>query len=119
MSLIVDQEGYQYASLVAATVFLLPQLRLTYKSRCARDLSTASLLFVVFGSFLWAFYMYENVMYLYATLTAFVGVQAIALILLQAYFYYQRVNEHMLTFDKPPLPPVFATVQQPAADAAV
>lgn len=118
MSLIVDQEGYQYASLVAATVFLLPQLRLTYRSRCAKDLSTVSLLSVVFGSFLWAFYMYENVMYLYATLTAFVGVQAIALILLQAYFYYQRVNDHMLTFDRPPQPPVIA-VQQHAAGASV
>lgn len=102
MSIIVDQEGYQYASLVAATIFLLPQIQLGLKTSSLKDVSTSSMVLIVFGSTLWAFYMYENNLMIYAALTTFVGTNALCIIILQMYYYYSRVNEHMQTLDQPP-----------------
>ena len=104
MSFIVEQEGYQYASLVAATVFLMPQIKLATKTKNLKELSTSSMVLIVFGSSLWAFYMYENSMLVYAALTTFVGLNAVVLLFMQMYYYYNRVNEHMQSFDQPPGP---------------
>ena len=119
MAFIVDQEGYQYASLVAATVFLIPQLRLGYKTESLKDISTTSMIFVLFGSSLWAFYMYENALYVYAGMTLFVGLQATAVMLMQVHQYYARVNEHMLSFEQPPPPSINLTTVPPSGENAV
>lgn len=115
MSFVVEQEGYQYAALVAATAFLIPQIRLGYVTGSLKDVSTTSLVFIVFGSTLWAFYMYENTMIVYAALTIFVGLNALSIIGMQLYFYYSRVNDHMKTLDKPPAPAVNFTTVEPSA----
>ena len=102
MSLLVNQQGYQYASIVAASIFLLPQIRIAYKLKSLKEISTLSLLLIMFGAILWTYYMYENDLKLYACLTLFVSINAFILISMQIYYYYLRINQHMLTFDKPP-----------------
>mgnify|MGYP006078576077 CR=1 FL=1 len=105
MSFIVKQDGYEYAAITCGVIFLLPQIYSGLKTKELKDVSGASLLFVMFGSVLWAYYMYENDMYTYAAFTFFVTFQSLLLITLKIVFYYQRVNEHMLSFEQPPPPP--------------
>lgn len=113
MSLIVEQEGYQYVGVVCATIFLIPQIILSYKTKSTKDISSASLICVTMSSFLWSFYMYEESFYIYTCLTIFVGLNALALLIMQFRFYMERYNEHMLTFDQPPPAPQPVIVQCP------
>ena len=113
MSIVVEQDGYQYASLIAASVFLTPQIYLAYKTKSLKDISTCSLLFILVGSLLWAFYMYETQFIVYSVLTLFVGIQALLLLCMQFYFYYNRVNVHMKSFDVPPTQPSLNLITQP------
>uniref|UniRef100_A0A6C0F671 PQ-loop repeat-containing protein n=1 Tax=viral metagenome TaxID=1070528 RepID=A0A6C0F671_9ZZZZ len=102
MYVLVNQQGYQYASIAAATLFLLPQIRVAYKLKSLKEISTISLIFILVGSILWTFYMYENQMRIYAILTLFVSLNSFILLFMQFYYYYLRINQHMLKFDKPP-----------------
>ena len=116
MESIVDEVGYQYAALACATCFIIPQIRLAYVTRSAKDVSTASMVFVIAGSALWGVYMYEKRLIAYTVLTLFVGTCATSMVIFQFYLYTQRVNSHMLSFDKPPTP---AIALQCAGDNAV
>lgn len=102
MAFIVDNDYYQYAALVAATSFLVPQLHLGYKSGSLKDISISSQITVICSSALWAFYMYESELWYYACATSFVGICSMILLMMKVSFYYKRVNEHYKSFDKPP-----------------
>lgn len=101
---------YQYIAMGVAGIFLLPQLKLCYKIKSAKEISITTIVLLSISSGLWAFYMYENDEIIFTLATLFVFIQSISLGALQVYFYTQRVNEHMASFDKPP--PVFTAINQ-------
>lgn len=115
ISYITKHEGYEYASLVCATTFLLPQLYSGYRSGSLKDMSAASMWMVFFGGLLWAIYMYENSMYFFSAATLFTTLNAFVLLCLKFYYYQQRVNIHFTTFDQPPGPPTFRIENPPPA----
>ena len=107
MDLITRHEGYEYVSLTLATTFLIPQIYSGYRSGSLKEVSAASLWFVCFGSSLWAIFMIENNMILYAIPTGFVTLCSIITLLMKWMFYYRRVNDHFVSFDQPSAPPTF------------
>lgn len=102
MDYITRHDGYEYVSIIFATVFLVPQIYSGYRSGSLKDMSAATQWLIFFGSFLWVLYMYENGMYIFATCTLFVCMCSVILLIMKCKYYYKRVNEHFLTFDLPP-----------------
>lgn len=105
MSLFIQNDYYQYVALCFASIFLLPQLRLGYNNQSLKEVSSASFVLIVIASSLWAIYMFEQGFIYFVVPTVFVGITAITGIIMQATYYYRRLNEHMITFDQPPPPP--------------
>ena len=104
MALIIENDYYQYVALGFATTFLLPQLRIGYKNKSLKEVSSASFVLIVIASTLWGIYMFEQGFIYYVVPTAFVGICAIIGLIMQATYYYRRLNEHMTSFDQPPAP---------------
>ena len=105
MSVITQHDGYEYAAIACGSTFLLPQLYSAVKSHQLRHVSGTSLTLIMSGSILWGLYMYENELYIYASLAGFVALQAMILLILKMVYYYQRVNKHMRSFDAEDIPP--------------
>tara|TARA_B110000977_G_C10889025_1_gene420678 strand:+ start:38 stop:337 length:300 start_codon:yes stop_codon:yes gene_type:complete len=97
MDYITKHEGYEYAAMVTATVFLLPQLYAGYRSKSLKDVSAASLWMLLIASFLWALYMFEKELYHFAGTTVFVGMNALWILLMKFQYYRNRVNDHLAT----------------------
>jgi uncharacterized protein with PQ loop repeat len=93
---------YQYIGIGFGGLFLLPQILHGYRSGSLRDVSTTMLVFVVIGSGLWGFYMYESGLQLYMYATGFLCLNAVTLILMQLWQYYLRFKEHVSTFEQKP-----------------
>jgi len=101
MEAIIDNNYYQYVALGFATAFLLPQIRLGYKNKSLKEVSTISVTMILFGSGLWGFYMFENDQLYYAIATGFVGLCSMTILFLQCIYHYKRMNNHMKNIDKP------------------
>jgi uncharacterized protein with PQ loop repeat len=99
---IIENQGYQYVSMGFAGLFLIPQIWRGYKTKQLRDVSSTSMIFIIVGSGLWTFYMYESEKNEYAGATLFVAINAIIVCVMQFYFWFTRVKEHLKTFDAPP-----------------
>lgn len=107
MDYVTKHEGYEYASLVCGTVFLIPQIYSGYRSGQLKDLSAASMWLIFFGGILWSFYMYENEYYTLSIATVFTTFNALVLLCMKFFYYQKRVNSHFESFDIPPGPPTF------------
>ena len=101
MEVIIDNNYYQYIALGFATSFLVPQIRLGYKNKSLREISSISMGMVCVGSGLWGFYMYESNLIYYAMATAFIGICSVIILILQCKYYYRKMNDHMRTLDTP------------------
>ena len=101
MSFLLDNKVYQYVAITFATMFLVPQTYSGFKSRSLVDVSAGSMVIVAFSSGLWGLYMYKTSVVYYAVASYFVGLNAITLLVMKVVFYYERLNEHLKSFDKP------------------
>ena len=95
-------ESYQYIAIGFGGLFLVPQIVMGYKTGSLRDVSTTMLVFIVIGSGLWGYYMYESGFELYVYATGFLCISAILLIFMQLWQYYLRFKEHVNTFEQKP-----------------
>lgn len=84
---ITRHDGYEYASLILATTFLIPQTVHSYYTRKMDDVSGLSLLAIMTSSVLWAVYMAENELMPQAYATLFVSFNSSALILAKIWLY--------------------------------
>jgi len=96
---LIQNKGYQYVAMGFAGLFLLPQIWKGYNKKQLKDLSSTSMCFVIIASGLWTFYMYEVEEYEYAIATGFVGSNALILGIMQFYFWFTRVKDHMKNLD--------------------
>ena len=99
---ITQHDGYQYAALSCATLFLLPQLYVGYRSGSLKDVSAASQWLIFFGSILWAIYMYENKYIIFTITTLFVTFTSLSILCMKFFYYQKRVNAHFRSFDQTP-----------------
>lgn len=102
LDFITQHDGYEYAALTCASIFLLPQLYVGYRSGSLKDVSAASHWFIFFGSALWAIYMYENSYIIFTCTTIFVNLTALAILCMKFFYYQKRVNAHFKSFDQQP-----------------
>ena len=110
----VTQDGYQYAGLVLAGTFLIPQIRMSVKSKDMNGVSNMTLGMIFFSSMIWGFYMYEEELIYYCVPTLFVGAQSVFLMYYKMSLYVNKYNQHMAKFDAAP-PPIVATIEQNAS----
>ena len=103
MEYITRHEGYEYVAMVFGTTFLLPQLYYGWTNNSFKDVSGVSMVFIMMSGTLWATYMYEKELYIYAGMTTFVIMSALAIIMSKIILYYRRVDEHFKTFDHKPV----------------
>jgi uncharacterized protein with PQ loop repeat len=98
---IVHEQLYKYFAMAFATLFLIPQIRLGATTKSVKDLSVTSLIMIIFASTLWALYLKEEKLYPYLAATLVVFTSAGTLLIMSFKFYWDRVNNHMKSFDKP------------------
>ncbi len=103
MEYITRHDGYEYVAMVFGTTFLLPQLYYGWVNNSFKDVSVVSMGFIMTSGILWAIYMYENQLYIYAAMTTFVIMCAFAIVMSKIILYYRRVDEHFKTFDNKPV----------------
>ena len=113
MSNTVDDEWYKYSALTLATTFLIPQAISGYRSGSLKELSAASMWWVLVGSGLWAYYLYFHNVIEYLFPTVFVCFNAFFLLLMKLYYYNQRVTDHFKTFEKPASGSIPVTISEP------
>ena len=104
---IVKEDVYKYSAIFCATTFLIPQIVLSYTTKSMKDISISSLIIISIGSSLWGLYLYEYEQIIYLFATVLVLLTSIILLSMSVSFYYNRVNEHWKSFDKP-LTPIIA-----------
>lgn len=107
MNNITKYEGYEFVGMGLATIYLLPQIYISYQRKQMLDISAASLWCLLFAGCIWFIYMWEHKYYYFCATTCFVIINTFILLCMKFYFYQIRYLEHMKTFDKdqPALPP--------------
>ena len=103
---LIENQGYQYVAMGFAGLFLVPQVWRGYKTKMLKDVSSTSMVFIVIGSLLWGFYMWEIEKIEYAGATIFVGFNALLICMMQFYFWCTRVKDHMKSLDAAPTGPI-------------
>jgi uncharacterized protein with PQ loop repeat len=107
---------YQYIAMGFGVLFLVPQIFHGYRRGSLQDVSTSMLVFIVIGTSLWGYYMYESQLKLYLYATGFLCANALILLFMQFFQYYGRFQEHVRTFEPKPAPapaPQIIVTQQP------
>ena len=102
MDIVTQHEGYEYISIVFATIFILPQLWSGYRSGSLKDVSAFSYWLLFFGSGLWAIYMFEYNYLIYVIATMFVMICSFSVLCMKFFYYQKRVNAHFKSFDQNP-----------------
>ena len=100
-SALMSDTVLQYTGIGFAVISLIPQAYFGLKNKSLVDVSATSMGFIGLSACAWGLYMYKLKYYAYATATAFVGLNAVFIILNKIRFYYQRLDEHMKAFDQP------------------
>ena len=109
MSVIVEQEGYQYVALGIATIAFVPQLILSWKTKSMAEVSWLMLSCITASGGLWGVYMYEKDLVHFAIATFGVTIMTTLLIFMKFTFYMQGIRN---SFNAPPDPQPF--ILQPA-----
>tara|TARA_B100001996_G_scaffold347220_1_gene304615 strand:+ start:144 stop:497 length:354 start_codon:yes stop_codon:yes gene_type:complete len=108
MKFITKYEGYEYAALTFATLSMVPQLYVGYRSGSLKDVSATTHWLIFFSSAVWGVHMYENKYFIFLVLTAFVNLTCFAILCMKFSFYRKRVNEHFKSFDQNAQQPTFS-----------
>lgn len=107
----VDNIVYQYLSMFLATTFLVPQIYSSYYNSSAKDISSVSIIFIIFSSTLWGLYMYEKNLLVYTFCSFFLTINALILSMIKVYTFAGRVREHYNSFEQPPSTAIPVQVQ--------
>ena len=92
----LDKDGFEYVPIVLGTTYLLPQILVGYRTKKLTDVSTLSLVMLIFASMLWAYYLYSKVGEEYfAYATGFITFNAVILLCMK-YTYYVMHLKHKL-----------------------
>ena len=91
--------NYHYVAIGFGGLFLIPQMLHGYKTGSLKDVSSIMLIFIIISTSLWGYYMYEEKYYLYMYAVGFICFNAITLILMQLWQYYNRFKKHVKTFE--------------------
>tara|TARA_B100001094_G_C18164964_1_gene791483 strand:+ start:448 stop:798 length:351 start_codon:yes stop_codon:yes gene_type:complete len=101
LATIVHEQLYKYFAMGCATLFLIPQIRRGFITKSVKDVSTTSTIMIFMASILWGLYLKEENMYPYLAATIVVMISSGVLIFMSVKYYWDRVNNHMKSFDKP------------------
>ena len=84
----LDKDGFEYFPIVLGTCYLVPQIYVGYTTKNLTDVSTLSLIMLIFATLLWAYYLYSKLEEEYfAYATAFITLNAV-IVLCMKYTYY-------------------------------
>ena len=96
----IDEPGFQYVSIVFGTTYLLPQIYSGYKSKKLSDVSTVSMVMLMFGSMTWAYYLYSKADEEYfAYATGFISLNAIILLCMKYTYYVMQLKQKLREID--------------------
>lgn len=97
----IENEYYQYISIVMGTMSLLPQIILANKTKSLRDVSPYTLVMIFTSGTLWSLYMYETKRIIYFPCTLFLTINSLILMSMKATFYRNRLISSMERLDNP------------------
>ena len=97
----IENEYYQYVSIVIGTFSLLPQIWLANKTKSLRDISPYSLIMIFTSGTLWSFYMYETKRIIFFPCTIFLTINSLIIMYMKATFYRNRLISSMERLDNP------------------
>ena len=84
----LDKDGFEYVPIALGTMYLLPQIYVGYQSKQLTNVSTLSMVMLIFSSMMWAYYLYSKVGEEYfAYATGFITFNA-TIVLCMKYTYY-------------------------------
>ena len=92
----LDKPGFEYVAIVLGTTYLIPQLFVGFKTKQLGDVSTLSMIFLIFASMLWSYYLYSilNEPYL-AYASAFVTFNAVIILCMKYTYYVIHLKERI------------------------
>ena len=100
----LNEDGSEYVAIVIGTVYLIPQIMGGYQTKTLTQLSTLSLVMLMFSSAGWAYYLYSRAgLTYYAYATAFVTSNALCLICMKYTYYVQHLKKQLEEVQQNPL----------------
>ena len=97
----LDKDGFEYVPIVLGTTYLLPQILVGYRTKKLTDVSTLSLLMLIFASMLWAYYLYSKVGEEYfAYATGFITFNAVILLCMKYTYYVMHLKQKLKEIDE-------------------
>jgi len=96
----LDKDGFEYFPIVLGTCYLVPQIYVGYSTKKLTDVSTLSLVMLIFASLLWAYYLYSKANEEYfAYATAFITLNAVILLCMKYTYYVLHLKKKLQEID--------------------
>ena len=96
----LDKDGFEYFPIVLGTLYLMPQIYVGYTTKKLTDVSTLSMVMLIFASMLWAYYLYSKVNEEYfAYATGFISFTAIIVLCMKYTYYVMHLKEKLREID--------------------
>ena len=96
----LDKDGFEYFPIVLGTLYLVPQIYVGFTTKQLTDVSTLSMLMLIFASMLWAYYLYSKVGEEYfAYATGFITFNAVLLLCMKYTYYVLHLKEKLRQID--------------------
>lgn len=96
----LDKDGFEYVPIVIGTTYLLPQVYVGYQTKKLSDVSTLSMIMLIFASMLWAYYLYSKANEPYfAYATGFITFNATILLCMKYTYYVIHLKKKIREID--------------------
>lgn len=97
----LDKDGFEYFPIVLGTCYLVPQIYVGYQTKKLTDVSTLSLIMLIFASMLWAYYLYSKADEEYfAYATGFITFNATIILCMKYTYYVMHLKEKLKAIDE-------------------
>ena len=97
----LDKDGFEYVPIVLGTLYLVPQIYVGYTTKKLTDVSTLSMVMLIFASMLWAYYLYSKVNEEYfAYATGFITLNAVIVLCMKYTYYVIHLKEKIREIDR-------------------
>lgn len=96
----IDKDGFEYFPIVIGTTYLLPQIYVGYQTKNLTNVSTLSMIMLIFGSMLWAYYLYSKANEEYfAYATGFITLNAVIILCMKYTYYVIHLKDKLKEID--------------------
>jgi len=96
----LDKDGFEYFPIVLGTCYLIPQIYVGYTTKKLTNVSTLSMIMLIFASMLWAYYLYSKLGEEYfAYATGFVTLNAVIVLCMKYTYYVLQLKQKLREID--------------------